>query len=91
MNDQTTKTEKIKAILVTNAVCTGKGSDRWKGVSGITKKVLAQCEALDPTARLLVPSHTGYLGQEYKEAVHTAYGWKHRQINVPDFKIVGVV
>jgi len=88
--------QKIKAIFVSGAWCNGSGCNRFKWVSGITKPIRAEIEELEKihgSLAILVPSHTGYLGQQFKLArrgVHAGYGnrFDHRQINDADYEIV---
>jgi len=86
-------TEKTKAIYVESAYCTGSGSDRWKRVSGMTSYIMEEIEEVKKQLganeiTILVPSHTEYQGQRYKRAIHTAYGWDHRQCRDDDYSIV---
>ena len=85
-----------KAVLVENAICVGSGSDLWKRINGLTKKILAKKAALEIVhgpLTILVWSHTEYLGQQYKRAIYrgTTFGWQHRQINDSDFDIVAII
>ena len=77
------------AVLVSSARCNGQGSDLYKNVSGITKHVLAEIDALGlGDVDILVPSHTCYQGQNYKRVVFFKGRANHRQINDADYTIV---
>lgn len=80
------------AIYVKCAKCHGQGSDPYKWVSGLTKSIISKCNEIDPTATILVTSHTLYQGNIYKRAEYQGkYGWKHRQINDRDYNIIGII
>ena len=78
------------AILIKNATCHGQGSDRYKWISGITKSVMDEI-AKYPGCSVLVRSHTTYMGQQYKLAIHNTFGWNHRQINDNDYEIIATI
>lgn len=80
-----------KAILVTPATCIGSGSDLYKRINGVTKKITEICDSIDPNAAILTHSHTNYQGQKYKLAIRDCWGWKHRQINDSDYEIIAIV
>jgi len=75
--ETTTAETRIPAVFVSTATCHGSGTDRFRWVSGLTKKILAQ---IPGEYSVLVPSHTTYLGQKYKLAIINSYGAHHRQI-----------
>lgn len=87
MENKETK-NKIEAVYMASAVCNGSGTDRYRWVSGISKK---QRESIPEGMAVLVDSHTQYNGQMYKLAVYTSYGWQHRQIRDDDYTIIDVI
>ena len=78
---------KKPAIYVENAYCYGKGSDKFKGVSGISKNIRDAINSDFAVLVVLVDSHTEYMGQKYKKAIYQNKRWYHRQIKDADYEI----
>ena len=91
------ETKKINAVYIESGYCMGSGCDRFKRVSGITKKQLSQVTELEKqlgALTILVDSNTKFQGQRYKRLEingHFGQYRDHRQINDADYDIVVVI
>lgn len=87
------KNDRIKAVFATDAVCRGSGSDRYKWVSGLTRRVIVALRdaGVPSDAPILVHSHTRYGGQYFKLAVKRNGRWTHRQICDRDYRLGWIV
>lgn len=88
--------DKIKAVMIHDAQCIGSGSDIYKRVNGITRKVLSQTAELEKEHGdlvMLARSHTSYNGQSWKKIVRRrdGQGYQHRQITDDNYEIVEVI
>lgn len=81
---------KKPAVLIANAVCHGKGKDRYKYITGVSKETVSTIPA---GISILVHSNTNYQGQQYKLAVYNekTKRWIHRQINIDAYRVVAVI
>ncbi len=93
-NSKMTTTKIKKAVYVENAECHGSGSDQYKSVSGITKKIRAEVAELEKEhgkLTILVDSNTNYQGQQYKRVeIRNGYT-NHRQIKYGEYVIVEII